>query len=177
MRLNSLAFRLAASAALVSIVLLVSAGILLGNLFQQAVERNFDARLLAVLDGLLANVELADDGSLVMQGALADTRFKLPLQGWYWQITPVDGPMERRTVLRVAAGAASRRDRRASNPAKRRQHCRFLPDRRGRNAAEEPSSRPIRSMAVRGSIPSWSPAILTNCAPRWKHSTTRLCWC
>ena len=94
MRLNSLAFRLAASAALVSIVLLVSAGILLGSLFQQAVERNFDARLLAVLDGLLANVELADDGSLMMEGALADTRFKLPLQGWYWQITPVDGPIE-----------------------------------------------------------------------------------
>jgi len=94
MRLNSLAFRLAASAALVSIVLLVSAGLLLGYLFQQAVERNFDARLLAVLDGLLANVELAEDGSLTMQGALADTRFKLPLQGWYWQITPVDGPIE-----------------------------------------------------------------------------------
>lgn len=94
MRLNSLAFRLAASAALVSIVLLVSAGILLGYLFQQAVERNFDARLLAVLDGLLANVELADDGSLTMQGALADTRFKLPLQGWYWQITPVNGPVD-----------------------------------------------------------------------------------
>lgn len=94
MRLNSLAFRLAASAALVSIVLLVSAGILLGYLFQQAVERNFDARLLAVLDGLLANVELTENGELTMQGALADTRFKLPLQGWYWQITPVDGPME-----------------------------------------------------------------------------------
>jgi signal transduction histidine kinase len=94
MRLNSLAFRLAASAALVSVVLLVSAGILLGYLFQQAVERNFDARLIAVLDGLLANVELADDGLLMMQGALADTRFKLPLQGWYWQITPVGGPLD-----------------------------------------------------------------------------------
>ena len=94
MRLNSLAFRLAASAALVSVVLLVSAGFLLGYLFQQAVERNFDARLMAVLDGLLANVELTDDGSLMMQGALADTRFKLPLQGWYWQITPVGGPID-----------------------------------------------------------------------------------
>lgn len=94
MRLNSLAFRLAASAALVSVVLLVSAGLLLGYLFQQAVERNFDARLLAVLDGLLANVELAEDGSLTMPGALADTRFKLPLKGWYWQITPVIGPID-----------------------------------------------------------------------------------
>lgn len=94
MRLNSLAFRLAASAGLVSLVLLVSAGLLLGYLFQQAVERNFDARLLAVLDGLLANVELTENGSLTMPGELADTRFKLPLKGWYWQITPVGGPIE-----------------------------------------------------------------------------------
>lgn len=91
MRLNSLAFRLTASAALVSIILLIVAGVLLGYLFQRAVERNFDARLQAVLDGLLATVELAEGGSLTMQGALADTRFKLPLQGWYWQITPVGG--------------------------------------------------------------------------------------
>lgn len=95
MRLNSLAFRLTASAALVSMILLLAAGILLAELFRQAVERNFDARLQAVLDGLLANAELDENGNLTMQGALADTRFKLPLQGWYWQITPVGGPAEK----------------------------------------------------------------------------------
>ena len=87
MQRNSLAFRLAASAATVSLVLLVAAGILLGYLFREAVESNFDARLQAVLDGLLANVELDDSARLTMPGAIADTRFNLPLSGWYWQIT------------------------------------------------------------------------------------------
>ncbi len=89
---NSLSFRLAASAATVSLVLLVAAGILLGYLFREAVERNFDARLQAVLDGLLASVELGTDSQLTMPGALADTRFKLPLSGWYWQVTALGQP-------------------------------------------------------------------------------------
>lgn len=87
MRANSLAYRLTISAALVSLVLLAAAALLLGQLFEQALERNFDARLRAVLDGLAANVELAPDGSPIMQGAMADTRFTLPLSGWYWQVT------------------------------------------------------------------------------------------
>jgi hypothetical protein len=45
MQVNSLWFRLMASSAAVSIVLLAAAGLLLGNLFQTALERNFDARL------------------------------------------------------------------------------------------------------------------------------------
>ena len=90
MRVNSLSFRLTASAAAVSIVLLVVAGLLLISLFSSAVERNFDARLQAVLDGLLANVEVAENQQLNIQGQIADTRFRLPLSGWYWQVTPVE---------------------------------------------------------------------------------------
>ena len=60
----------------------------MGELFSTALERNFDARLRAVLDGLLANVELASDGSPTLTQQLADTRFSLPLSGWYWQIEP-----------------------------------------------------------------------------------------
>ena len=90
MRPNSLSFRLTASAALVSIVLLIAAGLLLANLFAKAVERNFDVRLQAVLDGLLANVELNQNKELTLSGAIADTRFALPLSGWYWQIEPVE---------------------------------------------------------------------------------------
>ena len=47
------------SSAIVSIVLLAAAAVLLAGLFQAALERNFDARLRAVLDGLLANVDIA----------------------------------------------------------------------------------------------------------------------
>lgn len=91
MRVNSLSFRLTASAAAVSVILLAVAGLLLINLFSTAVERNFDARLQAVLDGLLANVEIDQNKQLKIQGEIADTRFRLPLSGWYWQVTPVDG--------------------------------------------------------------------------------------
>ncbi len=87
MRVNSLAFRLTASAAGVSVVLLLVAGLLLINLFTTAVERNFDARLQAVLDGLLANVEINQNRQLTIQGEISDTRFRLPLSGWYWQVT------------------------------------------------------------------------------------------
>ncbi len=88
MRHSSLAFRLVVSSAIVAVILLVSAAVLLASLFQAALERNFDARLRAVMDGLLANVEVKHDGSPAMQSELADTRFTLPLSGWYWQVTP-----------------------------------------------------------------------------------------
>jgi signal transduction histidine kinase len=87
MRVNSLSFRLAASAGVVSMILLVVAGFMLVNLFSSAVERNFDARLQAVLDGLLAGVEVDENNQLKIQGEIADTRFRLPLSGWYWQVT------------------------------------------------------------------------------------------
>lgn len=90
MRANSLSFRLIVSSAVVAIVLLVSAAFLLNGLFQQALERNFDSRLRAALDGLLANVELNPQGVLQLQGPISDNRFTLPLSGWYWQITLPD---------------------------------------------------------------------------------------
>jgi len=123
MRLNSLAFRLTASAAAVSLVLLVVAGLLLAKLFQDAVERNFDARLQSVLDGLLSSVEIGKDKQVVLSGAIADSRFKLPLSGWYWQITPVDGPkdtgLKSESLLeqRLTPDAAQLANRNANNIA------------------------------------------------------------
>jgi signal transduction histidine kinase len=90
MRVNSLSFRLMASSAIVALVLLLSAGLLLNTLFQQALERNFDQRLRATLDGLLANVELNEKGVPQLQGPISDNRFTLPLSGWYWQISLPD---------------------------------------------------------------------------------------
>jgi signal transduction histidine kinase len=86
MRANSLSFRLIVSSAIVAIVLLVSAAYLLNGLFQQALERNFDSRLRATLDGILANIELGPDGKPKLQGSISDNRFNLPLSGWYWQV-------------------------------------------------------------------------------------------
>ncbi len=91
MRVNSLAFRLLASSSAIALVLLVSASLLLNAIFQQALEHNFDLRLKAALDGILANVALADDGQIKLQGPVADARFALPLSGWYWQVTSPTG--------------------------------------------------------------------------------------
>jgi signal transduction histidine kinase len=88
MRTNSLSFRLIFTSAVVAIVLLVSAAFLLAHLFQSALERNFDARLRSILDGLLANVELGTDGAPGMEGQISDPRFTIPLSGWYWQVSP-----------------------------------------------------------------------------------------
>ena len=88
---RSLSLRLILSSMAVSIVLLAAAGILLASLFNAALERNFDARLRAVLDGLLANVEIGQDGAPTLSQQLADTRFSLPLSGWYWQVEPPPG--------------------------------------------------------------------------------------
>lgn len=91
MRPSSLSRRLILSSALVSMVLLAAAGLLLASLFAAALERNFDERLRAVMDGVLANLEVTAAGEPRLTGALADPRFSLPLSGWYWQVTPVDG--------------------------------------------------------------------------------------
>ena len=77
MRANSLWFRLIASSAVIAIVLLVSAAVLLNAIFVQALEHNFDQRLKAALDGVLATVELGPDGNPKLTDQLADTRFNL----------------------------------------------------------------------------------------------------
>jgi signal transduction histidine kinase len=91
MRERSLALRLTLTSALMAALILAVAGLLLGKLFNQALERNFDARLAAVMDGLIATVEVSPEGAPVMNTALADTRFSLPLSGWYWEVTPPAG--------------------------------------------------------------------------------------
>ena len=89
MRPSSLSSRLIVSSAIVSIVLLAITGIVLASLFSAALERNFDQRLRSVADGLLANLDVKADGTPHLSSALADTRFNLPLSGWYWQVTPL----------------------------------------------------------------------------------------
>ncbi len=89
MRTNSLAFRLTVSAAVTAVVLLLAAVIVLSELFEQTVQRNFDARLRAIMDGLQVNIELSPDGAPRIQGSLADTRFQLQDSGWYWQVNAV----------------------------------------------------------------------------------------
>lgn len=86
MNSNSLAFRLMLSSAIVAVILLALTAILLNELFQSALERNFDARLRAAIDALSANVEPTADGTPALTGTLADNRFAIADSGWYWQV-------------------------------------------------------------------------------------------
>ena len=86
MKRNSLAFRLVASAAIWCALLLSVGGFALSRLFADTVERNFDARLRVLLEGVVAGSDLAPDGTLALRPQLGEPRFEQPLSGWYWQI-------------------------------------------------------------------------------------------
>ncbi len=89
---RSLARRLVVSSLISAGILLVIAGTLLYWMFSVTLERQFDARLEALMNGLLANVEQADNGGIYLSRDLGDPLFRLPASGWYWQITPVSRP-------------------------------------------------------------------------------------
>lgn len=89
---RSLAFRLAVTSAGWSIVILAIAGYIFSTLFRAAVERSFDERLLLTLDNLLANIEYDSKGTLREITDLGDSRYILPLQGWYWQVASTSNP-------------------------------------------------------------------------------------
>jgi len=91
MRLNSLAFRLFASAAAWTLVVLPVAAILLVSLYRQAVERNFDARLNVYLTSLVASTTQGDVAKPSEPTNLGEPVFGIPFSGWYWQIKPLDG--------------------------------------------------------------------------------------
>jgi signal transduction histidine kinase len=96
---NSLAFRLVASAAIWCAILLSVGGYALSSLFTDTVERNFDARLKVLLEGVVAGSDLAPDGTLTLRPQLGEPRFEQPLSGWYWQIDDGGDPLRRSASL------------------------------------------------------------------------------
>ena len=86
---RSLANRLLLASLLAAVVMLLMAGLLLFWMFRATLERQFDARLEALINGLLANVEQQADGGIQVSRDLGDPLFRLPASGWYWQITPL----------------------------------------------------------------------------------------
>ena len=92
MRSNSLALRLFLSATAWTAVCLVATGIILSSIYHESQERSFDRRLDVSLRTLIADVA-APDPSAGSPGTptLGEPRFELPLSGWYWQITALDG--------------------------------------------------------------------------------------
>ena len=88
---KSLAFRLFASAAAWTLVVIPIAAILLVSLYRQAVERNFDARLSVYMTSLVASTTAEGGPSPQEPANLGDPIFTIPFSGWYWQIKPLKG--------------------------------------------------------------------------------------
>jgi len=104
MRANSLALRLFVTATLWTVVILVGTAILLSSLYQQAVERSFDHRLGVYLRSLVADVASPDVPADKFPQSLGEPLFELPMSGWYWQVTRLDGNKDVRTSRSLADG-------------------------------------------------------------------------
>lgn len=91
MKLNSLAVRLIAAAALWSLVVLPIAGYLLSSIYRAQIEQDFDFRL-GELMNLLQLASASDEGpGPIKPASFGDLLFNLPVaNGWYWQIEPFD---------------------------------------------------------------------------------------
>ena len=93
---NSIAFRLAAGAAVWITAALVVSGFLLARLFDAHVERTFERRLEVLLETLVAVAEVDEAGrGIVLRRQAGEPRFDQPYSGWYWQITAPDGAVVR----------------------------------------------------------------------------------
>ncbi len=91
MRANSLALRLFLSATSWTVVILFATAILLSTLYRQAVERSFDHRLGVYLRSLMSDVSSPDVPADQFPQSLGEPLFELPLSGWYWRVTRIDG--------------------------------------------------------------------------------------
>ncbi|MDE3114995.1 MAG: hypothetical protein KGL26_05270 [Pseudomonadota bacterium] len=106
-RLDSLAARLIASAAVWTMLGLIVGGFVLSGIFSASLESDFDARLKFDLDGMIAAAEPDPAGGVSLQGRFTDPRFERIYSGWYWQITP-DKTLAGKSQLASVAAQISR---------------------------------------------------------------------
>ncbi len=87
----SLGTRLFFSAAVCCVLILVLAGVGLTTFYRRSAERGFDERLSVYIKQLVADLAAPPETERQTIGDLGEPRFDLPLTGWYWQITRLDG--------------------------------------------------------------------------------------
>jgi signal transduction histidine kinase len=95
----SLARRLIVLAALLSFVILLTAGLILYTLQRTVTERSFDERLGVYVKEIVADLAAPTESDRQPIGDLGEPRFDLPLSGWYWQVMRIDGE---RPVIRTS---------------------------------------------------------------------------
>jgi signal transduction histidine kinase len=91
-RLDSLASRLIAAAAIWTVLGLAGGGFLLSGVYRTTISERFDAQLKSDLDELIAAAEPAANGSVSLAGRDADPRYGRIYSGSYWQVTALGSP-------------------------------------------------------------------------------------
>jgi signal transduction histidine kinase len=104
MRLNSLAFRLFATAAATTMLVLPVAGLIIYSLYRQEVEANFNERLQQLLTIVHADSIDHAGSEPGAPGQVGEPLFWITHSGWYWQIKPLDGASGR---VQVSASLAT----------------------------------------------------------------------
>lgn len=71
------------------IVALVVVATLIGSIYKQASERNFERLLWAHLYNLVGSVSVSDNSDLQGRPELGEIRYSSPTSGWYWEVDSV----------------------------------------------------------------------------------------
>ncbi len=98
MRLNSLAFRLFATALGWTMVVLPIAGFIVYSMYAREVFQSFDDRIKTLLWVIQADVADHTGTELGTPGDVGEPLFQRQHSGWYWQIKPLDEPGGTRKV-------------------------------------------------------------------------------
>ncbi len=98
MRLNSLAFRLFATALGWTMVVLPIAGFIVYSMYAREVFQSFDDRIKTLLWVIQADVADHTGTELGTPGDIGEPLFQRQHSGWYWQIKPLDEPGGARKV-------------------------------------------------------------------------------
>lgn len=107
MKLNSLAFRLFATAAAWTMIVLPLAGIIIYNMYRTDVEGAFDRRIGFILTVILSESIDAGGNEPGDPKTSGEPLFDVTHSGWYWQITPLDASPEKPGRRLVSASLAS----------------------------------------------------------------------
>jgi signal transduction histidine kinase len=91
LRLNSLAGRLIAAAAVWTLFALVAGGLILSNAFRSSVQEDFDAGLRTDLAALVAGAGHDASGTIQLDPRYLSSKYQRAYSGDYWQIAPAGG--------------------------------------------------------------------------------------
>lgn len=91
MKVNSLAFRLVATAVAWALLVLPLAALIISSLYRQDAQTAFDERIKLLLTLIVADSLEKGTTAPGQPRGTGEPQFEFPQSGWYWQIKPVGG--------------------------------------------------------------------------------------